>query len=309
MKKPIILITDTMFVNHNQEDKLRQAGYEVERLSKLMAGESELKKALKNKVGYILGGIEKVTEPVIDSATFLRAIVFTGIDYNYYIHAAKKAQQKGILIESTPDGPTQPTAEWALAAVLLMNRRMQELGRPGTLRGITTTGLQNQRVGIIGFGRIGHKIAEMLMPFEPAVIQYYSHHIDNQSKVSFVPLKKLLSTSDIIFVCIPYMGNKNFLGDKELKLIKNNALIVSISATDTINNAVLYNQLLKGKLRMASSHSFGKKFEKLPLSNWYCSNDAFASNTFSGVERIGNLAVQKIIGLLGNKHGLLVQKS
>ncbi len=51
-----ILITDTLFVNEDHENKLKQAGFEVVRNPNPKLNEDELIEALKDIDGYILGG-------------------------------------------------------------------------------------------------------------------------------------------------------------------------------------------------------------------------------------------------------------
>ncbi|MHB8651943.1 MAG: hypothetical protein ACYC8S_02295 [Minisyncoccota bacterium] len=80
-----ILVTDSLFVFPEHEKVLRDAGYEIERLDKPIATEEELMKAVKGKVGYILGGIEKVTNRVVEEADELKAIVFTGSDWKQFM--------------------------------------------------------------------------------------------------------------------------------------------------------------------------------------------------------------------------------
>ena len=57
LMKGTILVTDNLFIFPEHEAKLREAGYEIERLDKPEATEEELIEAVKGKVGYILGGI------------------------------------------------------------------------------------------------------------------------------------------------------------------------------------------------------------------------------------------------------------
>jgi phosphoglycerate dehydrogenase-like enzyme len=96
-------------------------------------------KAIRGKVGYLLGGIEHVTEKVIDAADELKAIGFTGIDYKGLIPAWRYATQKGIAITNTPSGPTNEVAEWAITAALVMNRYFLELGRVNKVKKFMVT--------------------------------------------------------------------------------------------------------------------------------------------------------------------------
>ncbi len=72
--KGTILITDSLFVHKEHEEQLRAAGYDIQRIDKPKANEEELIAAIKGKIGYILGGIEQVSEKVIDAADELKVI-------------------------------------------------------------------------------------------------------------------------------------------------------------------------------------------------------------------------------------------
>ncbi len=69
-----ILITDSLFIFKQHEELIKGAGYDIERLDAPEATEEQLVEAIKGKVGYILGGIEKVTEKVVEAADELKVI-------------------------------------------------------------------------------------------------------------------------------------------------------------------------------------------------------------------------------------------
>ena len=81
MSKGKILVTDSLFVFDEHVKQLESAGYEVERLDKTRPTNDELKAALQDKIGYVLGGIEAVNEHVLDSAPLLKAIALPAIGY------------------------------------------------------------------------------------------------------------------------------------------------------------------------------------------------------------------------------------
>src|SRR5436190_9375955 len=126
-----ILVTDSLFIFDEHVKKLEAAGYEVERLNKPKATEDELCKAVKGKVGYILGGIEKITDKVIESADELKVIAFTGADWQGFMPGWRAATKKGIKIINAPGANAFAVAEFALAVSLAMQRNLFELGRTG----------------------------------------------------------------------------------------------------------------------------------------------------------------------------------
>src|SRR3990172_1503515 len=162
-----ILITDTLFITDSHIEQLEDSGFEVERFDKPNATEEELFKLLQGKVGYILGGIEKVTNKVIDSTDQLKAISFTGSDWKALITGWEKAKDKGIKISNAPGANSPAVAEFAVTMALAMQRNLFELGRTGNVNFQTTETLQNKVIGVIGAGHIGSKIIKMLSPFSP----------------------------------------------------------------------------------------------------------------------------------------------
>jgi glyoxylate reductase len=297
-----VLVTDSLFIKDKHVKMLEDAGYEVERLDKPKASEEELIEAVKGKVGYILGGIEHITEPVIAAADELKAIAFTGIAFKDYIPAWDAATKRGIAISHTPDSPTQTVAEWAIAAALMMNRGLLELGGPGSDKFMTTKGLNGQTVGIIGFGRIGQRVAAMLQPFNPHNVLYYNRSAKTEAEARLhaqkLDLEELLTRSDIIFMCLPTDAGKDLISARELALLQDNALIVSISHHGLVNPDALYDEVKSGRLRGAFDNSPSDKFADLPLSHWYASNESAAFNTESEIELTSNTAVKSLINLL-----------
>ncbi len=301
--KGSILITDSLFIFPEHEKQLRDAGYEIERLDKPHATEEELIEHIKGKEGYILGGIEEVTEKVIDAADKLKAIVFSGIGYKHFIPAHEYATKKGIAIANAPDGPTQAVAEWSLAVALAMNRGLFELGGPGQKEFLTTKGLENQRIGIVGLGRIGGRIAEMIKVFNPAVVQYWSKHRHEESEHSLgIVYKELYNTlvdSDVVFLCVSKDAGERFFGKKELQQIKTGALLVSFVGSEIIDEAALLSELQSGRIRAASDNPMqNKEFKKLSLSVYYSFNGSNAFNTPTELKLTSDMATQSIINLL-----------
>lgn len=297
-----ILITDSLFIFPEHELQLQKAGYEIVRLDKPDASEDELCEMVKDKVGYILGGIEKVTDRVIEAADSLRVIVFTGSSYKSFIPGWQKAQEKGIQIGNVPHGPTQAVAEWSIAASLAMNRGFFELASPEGREFLTTPGLQGQTVGIVGLGHIGARIAEMLQPFAPANIFYASTHRHQDSEATlnlkYVELDVLLGQSDVVFLCVPDEAGPNFLNAGHFTKMKQDALLVSFMHPGIIDPNALYDILDKGKIRAVSDYPFDERFNKFPKSTFYCFKASNAFNTRASLKHVSDVATQALINLL-----------
>lgn len=297
-----ILVTDSLFILPEHEQQLRDAGYEVERLDKPQATEAELIEAVKGKTGYILGGLEQVTENVLDAADELKAIVFTGIGYKGMIPAWQHATKKGIAIGNVPDGPTQAVAEWAITAALAMTRGIFDLTRTGDKTFQTTAGLEGQTIGIVALGRIGGRIAEMVQVFRPSQTLYYSphHHEDKEQELGlkYEDMTSVLQKSDVVFLCVPDDVGHDFFSTEQFEQMKAGALLVSFMHTGIIDQDALLGALQSGKIRAASDYPMDSRFDELPLSTWYSFKGSNAFNTYKELQYTSDEAVRTLLSLL-----------
>jgi phosphoglycerate dehydrogenase-like enzyme len=293
-----ILVTDSLFIFDEHVKKLEDAGYEVERLDKPQASEDELCEAVKGKVGYILGGIEKVTDRVIESADELKAIVFTGADWQGFIPGWKLATEKGIKITNAPGVNAFAVAEFAIAVALSMQRNLFELGRTGEKTFQTTGSFKDSTIGVIGAGKIGSRIINFVKAFEPARVLYYNRS-QKDVGAEFVDLDELVKTSDIIFAAVPKSAGK-LLGNEQFESMKQDTLIVSISETLDYGAALPY--LKEGKIRAAIDWpSPGPEFDELPFSVWFNTNDHTAYNTYEANIAGSDIATESIQNILSGK--------
>lgn len=292
-----ILVTDTLFIFDKHVKQLEDAGYEVVRVEKPDMNEDELTEALQGKVGYILGGIEYVTDKVIQNATDLKAIVFTGTGYKGHIPAWELAQEKGIKIGTTPYANVYEVSEWALAATLAMQRDLFSLGPQGTEKFHTITSLPDLTVGIIGFGHIGQKYAEMISAIGAKEVIYWNRS-PLESKYTAKTKHEVFAKSDIVFVALGDEA-KDAITAKELNEMKDGALLVSIAHHGVVNEKDLSEALTAGKIRAALDIVKDPSlFAGLSVRSWYASNSSAAYNSVSYLKRSSDIAVKTILQLL-----------
>lgn len=293
-----ILVTDTLFIFDEHVKKLESAGYEVVRVQKPDMNEDELSDAISDKVGYILGGIEYVTDKVIDNADKLKAIIFTGTGYVGHVPGWQKAKEKGIKIATTPFANVYEVAEWALAATLAMQRDLFDLGPDGHTKFHTINSLPDLDIGVFGFGHIGSKYAEFMKALGAKSISYWNR-TDKENEYSLKSKEQLFKDSDIIFVCIGEEADKNLINKDLLNLMKPDALLVSISIEGIINEEDLSEALKAGKIR-AAFDKVGNHDLFMGLSNrvWYGSTVSEAYNSYGFLKKSSDMAVESLLNLL-----------
>jgi D-3-phosphoglycerate dehydrogenase / 2-oxoglutarate reductase len=293
-----ILITDSLFIFKEHEKLLEESGYEIERLDKPNASEEELIQAVKGKVGYILGGIEKVTEKVIESASDLKAIVFTGADAKAFIPGFDLATKKDIAIANAPGANRFAVSEYTTSLILAMVRNIFELGRTGKNQFQTTPSLNDLTVGIVGMGNIGSRVAEILNALGAKEVLYCSRTEKPGVQAKFVSLDKLLEKSDVVTLHASKEAGEGFIGKDQLSKMKDGAILINCGFTGGIEKEALYEELKSGRLRAAQDDPMDERFNDLPLYNWFSSNAHTAYNTHEANRVASDMATQSILNLL-----------
>jgi D-3-phosphoglycerate dehydrogenase len=209
--------------------------------------------ALAKDCAGIIAGTEPLTEEVLRQLPRLKAIsrCGTGLD-NVDVEATKK---RGIAVRTTPDAPTQAVAELSIALVLSMLRRinfMDKQVRSGAWSKEMGRLLSEKTVGIIGLGRIGKRVAELLKSFEVKILASEpkpDRKWVKKNKVRLTSLEELLRESNIVTLHIPYTKqNRNLINAKRLKIMKRGAILINTSRGGLVDENALYQALKSGHL-------------------------------------------------------------
>ena len=200
---------------------------------------------------------DKIDKEVINSLTNCKVIANYAVGYNNI--DVKYANSKNIIVTNTPDTLTDSTADLALTLILACARRLFEsekflrAGKYKTWKPELLLGyeLKNKILGIIGAGRIGQATAKRAAAFGMKIIYYNKskkENIEKELNAKKVSLNQLMKLSDFISIHLP-LNSKTFhiLNDKNLKLVKNNSVIVNTSRGEVIDEKALLNLLKKNK--------------------------------------------------------------
>jgi len=212
----------------------------------------------KEAVG-IVAGTETLGADVLKNLANLKVIsrCGSGMD-NVDIGAAEK---KGIKVCNTPDGPTLAVAELTIGLILNLLRRVNEMDtalRAGKWTKITGNLLTGKKVGIVGFGRIGRKVANLLNALGAEPMYYdVEEKKDVYKWCKKCDLDELLKESDILSLHLSFSGKSNaFIGGKELKLMTPGSLLINVSRGGAVDEEALYDSLKKGHLAGAALDVF-----------------------------------------------------
>ena len=169
---------------------------------------------------------------------------YTGVGW---ISKLSIAKQNGVIISNTPDYSTNAVAEHHLALILdcakhisYFNGLYKSGKQVGFCRGQEISG---KKIGIIGLGKIGRRLAELLSIFGVEIVTFNRRH-KNMANIKDVSLEELLSTCDIVCItCALNSQTRNLINLDELRQMKHNAILTS--TTGGIINLEDLNEFLK----------------------------------------------------------------
>lgn len=211
----------------------------------------------------------QVSRELIESAPNLKLICNLAVGYNNIDVAA--AKEFGVAVTNTPGVLTDTTADLAFTLMLTTARRIVEASdelRNGDwtywgvnqLAGVDIFGA---KLGIIGMGRIGEAVAHRAKGFNMDVIYHNrSRKIEAEEQFGFEyrALDDLLSESDFIVVLTPLTPEtKGLIGERELALMKNSAVLINVARGGIVQEDALYNALKNNIIWAAGSDVFEKE--------------------------------------------------
>ena len=259
-----ILISSRSFgkVNSDAVDILKKAGLEpiLNPYGKKLS-EEEILKFIDDEVIGIIAGTEDITKNVITRANSLKVISRYGVGLdNIDLEAAK---QKGVLVYNTPDTPAIAVAELTLSLILNLLKKISKLDRNirnGNWKAEMGDLLTGKSVGIVGLGRIGKKLVELLKPFNVKLFAFDvkpDKTFISKYKINLVSLDDLLVKSDIVTLHLPSTEQTSgIIGEKEISKMKKSAILINTARGNLIDEKLVYNALKEGKIAGAAIDAF-----------------------------------------------------
>jgi glyoxylate reductase len=188
----------------------------------------------------------------------LRVVANFAVGYDNIDVEACRA--RGVIVTNTPDVLTNATAELAVALMLAAARRLGEgerLVRAGRWRGwepgqLLGRELGGATVGIVGLGRIGTRVAELLRGFDVDLLyaaRSRRPEAEERLGAHHLPLDQLLERSDFVTLHVPLSPETHHLIDgRALELMKPGAILVNTARGGLVDSAALARALAEGRL-------------------------------------------------------------
>lgn len=108
--------------------------------------------------------------------------------------------------------------------------------------------LVGKRVGIVGLGRIGSRVAKRLQGWECEVVYHdireFTHEYVSAARAERVDFHQLLRTCDVVTLHVPLEPNtKHLMSDKEFAMMKKTAILINTCRGPVVDEAALARAL------------------------------------------------------------------
>lgn len=297
--------------HHPSIERLIQAGLQPVYPERRGPFPADSMRGLVADVAAAIIGLDVFDRTVVEAAPALRVVARFGAGYDRVDVGACTA--RGIPVTVTPDANTTAVAEYTIALILALARRVPDHhrnvleGRWETIQGIELTG---RRLGLIGLGRIGQEVARRATALG-MVVGYHdivrkTPEVEQSLQVQYMELDELLKWADIVSLHAPYVpGSRPLIGERELALMRPGALLVNTARGELVDEHALAEALRLGRLGGAALDVFSQ--EPLPRShpllmapNVVLSPHA-AAQTKEALHRMAEAAVDSVLDVLSGR--------
>jgi phosphoglycerate dehydrogenase-like enzyme len=272
------------------------------------ADPGELLRRVRDATTVLLGW--DLPPEVMREARRLELVAFLGIGVGTYVDL-DAARAQGITVTNTPGYADNTVAEHALGLLLALARKIPRQDaalRAGRWSPAPGVELRGRRLGLVGFGGIGRRMAELGRALGMAVSVWTPHPERHQGhpEVEFVPLERLLAESDVVSIHIAHTPEtEGLLGAGELRRMAPHALLVNTARGAIVDESALLACLDNGGIAGAALDVFVT--EPLPPGHPLVAHPNVvatphaAYNTPEATSAIFELAVEAIEGFYAGR--------
>jgi len=263
--KPKILVTREIF--DDVLDYLRQHFDVTDNQADTAMDAETLAGNLADKTGAMTTLVDRIDAQLLSACPKLKAVCNIAVGFNNIdLSACSKA---GVMATNTPGVLDDSTADFTWALVLSTARRVVESDahvRAGQWKGWYLKQFLGQDVhhatlGILGFGRIGRRVARRALGFDMTVLYHDTQPADAATERScnaaYVSMDELLARADILTIHVPYAASTHHVvGAPELAKMKPGAILIHASRGGVVDDAALAAALKSGRLAGAGLDVF-----------------------------------------------------
>lgn len=239
-----------------------------------------------------------MNESMIESAAEMgiRAILLRSAGFNNV--DIKAAAKHNMPVLRVPSYSPEAVAEYAMAMLLTVNRqthraytRTRDFNM--SINGFMGTDLYKKTAGVVGTGKIGQAMINILKGFGMEILAY-DPYPNKKLDVEYCSQEHLFKNADIITLHCPLTPEtKHIIQEKTIELMKNDVYLINTSRGDLIRTEDLIDGLLKKKFAGVGIDVYE---EESGVFYEDCSNEIIADEHLARLMTFPNVLVTSHMG-------------
>lgn len=300
---------------------LKEAGYDVEVAPQDgVIDRAALLEAVKGVDAILPMLTEKIDDELLDAAgDSLKVVANYAVGFNNIDVAALK--KRGVVGTNTPDVLTDAVAEHAIALMMTAARRVAEgdrFTRAGKYKGwgpmmLLGRSMIGKKIGIVGLGRIGSRVAEIAHNGFGMEVHYYDiarvEAFEKSVNATFhADVDSVLKVADYVSIHVPLLPTtQHLINADRLKEMNSEAFLINTSRGPVVDEVALVEALKTGQIAGAALDVLENEPALAPglaeLENVVLTPH-IASGTIETRSAMAELAAKNIIAVLSGKDPL-----
>ena len=210
----------------------------------------------------VIAGVEPYDRATLEALPNLKCICRLGVGVDAI--DLEVAKSRGVAVTNTPDAPTAAVAELALTMMLALCRnipRQSVAARGREWKRLEAHLLSGRRIGIIGLGRIGRRVAALARAVG-AEVWGVDPFIDpdwcSNHEVRPASFDDVITSCDVISIhAARATGAPLRIGAQEISRMRAGAILINLGRGEMVDDEALYAGL-------SSGHLFGAGLDVYP---------------------------------------------
>lgn len=289
--------------------------------TKLLPTQEELAGMIGDYEVLIMRVDPAINKDILDAARKLKVIGVCAVGLNHIdLDAAK---ERGIQVFNAPGLNDNAVAELTIAKMLEISRHTIDacndvkIGKNWDKYKFQGRELRGKTLGILGFGRVGQRVAKLAHAFQMYVVAYDPYlpeYVFDQEATKSMSVEEILKIADYISIHMPLTPEtKDLFRAESIATMKDDAVVLNMARGGIVNEKDMYEALKAGKIGgyatdvMANELAGGGLTEGAGFDSPLFECDNFivsphlGAQTVDAARNIGIHIIGKVKGALGLK--------
>jgi D-3-phosphoglycerate dehydrogenase len=304
-----VLATPRSFFEEGRDavEWLTQAGVEVVPSPVDRPLQEDELAALLGEVDGVVVGVDRIGRRALAAGRpRLRVVARNGIGVDTV--DVQAATELGVVVTNAPSVNADSVADFTFALLLALVRRVVEADRAvreGRWPRLVGVELRDRCLGLLGFGRIGQRVAERARGFGMRTVAYDpvpDLAAAERLGVRLVSFPEVLAQADFLSLHLPLTPQtRHLLGEEELRCMKPGSFLVNTARGGVVDEAALARALQEGWIAGAACDVFDEEPPRtsplLQAPNVLLSPH-MASHTREAIARASRVAAENVLAVL-----------